>query len=67
MMERCLLTTNPSESMLDVVKYVMTVLGANDRTNPQDLDRAIIGFLKEAVDYKDKPHAEVVPQKFRNN
>jgi hypothetical protein len=53
--------------MLDVVKHVMTVLAANNRTNPQDLDRAVIGLLKDAINCKDKSHAEVVPQKFANS
>ncbi len=65
--ERCLLTTNTSESMMDVVNYVMTCLAAKDRTNPQDLDRAVIGFLKEVVDCKDASHIEVVPQRFVNS
>ena len=66
-MERCLLTTNTCESMLDVVKYVMSNLAAKDRSNPQDLDRAVIGFLQAVIDSKDIPHVEVVPQKFINS
>ncbi|CAB4021204.1 Hypothetical predicted protein [Paramuricea clavata] len=65
--ERCLLTTNTNESMIDVVKYVMTGLAANDRTNPQNLDRAVIGFLQEVIDCKDVPHNEAVPQRFVNS
>ena len=65
-MERCLLT-NTNESMVDVVKYVIKSLAANDRTNPQDLDRAVMGFLQDVINCKDIPHAEAVPQKFVNN
>ncbi|XP_028396819.1 crystallin J1A-like [Dendronephthya gigantea] len=65
--ERCLLTTNTSDTMLDVVKHVMNCLAANDRTNPQDLDRAMISFLKEVIDSKDVPHTEVVPKRFVNS
>ena len=53
--------------MLDVVKYVINCLAANDRTNPQELDRAMIGFLKEVIDCKDVPHTEVVPKRFVNS
>ena len=65
-MERCLLA-NTNESMEDVVKYVIKSLAANDRTNPQDLDRAVVGFLQDVINAKDIPHTEVVPQKFANN
>lgn len=64
--ERCLLTTDTSETMLDVVKYAMKCLSANDRTNPQELDRAVIGFLQEVIDCKDMPHKDAVPQRFTN-
>lgn len=53
--------------MLDVVKYVMKCLSANDRTNPQELDRAVIGFIQEVIDCKDMPHTDAVPQRFVNN
>jgi hypothetical protein len=53
--------------MMDVVKYVMTSLAANNRTNPQNLDRAVIGFLQEVIDCKDIPHNEAVPQRFVNS
>ena len=53
--------------MVDVVKYVIKSLAANDRTNPQDLDRAVMGFLQDVINCKDIPHAEAVPQKFANN
>lgn len=65
--EHCLLTTDTNESMLDVVKYVMKCLSASDRTNPQDLDRAVIGFLQEVIDCKDMPHKDAVPQRFVNS
>ena len=65
--ERCLLTTDTSETMLDVVKYVMKCLSANDRTNPQELDRAVIGFIQEVIDCKDMPHTDAVPQRFVNH
>ena len=35
--------------MLDVVKYVMKCLSVNDLTNPQELDRAVIGFFKKSL------------------
>lgn len=53
--------------MVDVVRYVMSCLAANDRKNPQDLDRAVIGFLQEVIDCKDIPHIEAVLQRFVNN
>ena len=53
--------------MLDVVKYVMKCLSANDRTSPQELDRAVIGFIQEVIDCKDMPHTDAVPQRFVNN
>ena len=67
MLERCLLTTDASESMLDVVKYVMKCLAASDRTRPQQLDRAVIGFLQQAIDCKNMAHKDAVLQKFANS
>ena len=62
-MERCLLT-DTNESMLDVITYVMRSLAASDRTNPQDLDQAVIDYFQEVISCKDMPHSEVVPEKF---
>ena len=63
LIERCLLT-DPSESMLDIVKYVMKYLAAEDRSNPKSLDKTVIEYLQEVIDCKDMPHSEAVPKKF---
>ncbi|XP_046577997.1 crystallin J1A-like [Haliotis rubra] len=51
----------------NVVEEVVTQLEDPHRNAPQDLDRAIVGFLKEVKACTDKQHYTVVTEKFRKD
>ncbi|XP_046333134.1 crystallin J1A-like [Haliotis rufescens] len=54
----------PSPSVVD---QVISQLEDPHRQAPQDLDRAVISFLKEVKACTDKPHHTVVTEKFRKD
>lgn len=67
MIEQCILTTDTSGNMLGIVQHVVACLSSRDRTNPQELDGAVAGFLRDVIRYKDFSHSDAVSQKFINS
>ena len=53
--------------MVDVVQNVIECLASTTRSNPQDLDKAVAGLLREVIRYKDLPHGVAVKEKFVNS
>ena len=45
--------------MNDAVEKVIADLSNQNRANPQDLDRALAGFLRDVLRRKDDPHTDV--------
>ena len=45
--------------MDDAVEKVIADLSNQNRANPQDLDRALAGFLRDVLRRKDDPHTDV--------
>ncbi|KAL4219271.1 hypothetical protein ACF0H5_021853 [Mactra antiquata] len=50
----------------DAVESVIKDLSNPKRVNPQDLDVAVIGFLREVTRVKDKPHIQILPGSFQS-
>lgn len=51
----------------DVLKTVIDQLSDLKRKNPQDLDVAVIGQLRQVVKFKDTPHVQTVSEHFKKN
>lgn len=51
----------------DVLEKVMAELGDKGRQNPQELDRAVIGYLRQVQDCRSLSHYEAVTKKFRKD
>lgn len=65
--EHCILTAESPGNMVDVVQNVIECLASTTRSNPQDLDKAVAGLLREVIRYKDLPHGVAVKEKFVNS
>ncbi len=63
LLEHCIL----HGSSLNAVDEVIKQLGDPSRRNPNDLDRAMIGFLKAVQSSTDKSHHQVVKEVFRRD
>ena len=44
--------------MEDALDHVIEDLSNQNRTNPQDLDKALASFLREVLRKKDEPHIQ---------
>ena len=51
----------------NAISAIIKQLQAPDRNNPQELDRAMVMFLRQVMEHKDRPHREVVLKEFVNS
>ncbi|KAL8598180.1 hypothetical protein ACOMHN_043251 [Nucella lapillus] len=51
----------------DVVEKVMGQMADKGRRNPQELDRAVVGYMRQVLDCRGLPHCQAVTQKFRKD
>lgn len=51
----------------DALEEVIRQLSDPRRSNPQELDRAMAGMLRQVLEHRDKPHTQVARTIFRND